>query len=224
MNRIRHEYTVVARTLRGTRWAANNDLLRERATKGKRLAVNREQQVVIASQKNILHTTLLTACAFILPLVGNRVSDEFNWTVFDFVIWGMLVFGAGLTYQLLVSRTAGVAFKAAAGIAVMTAFLLVWINLAVGIIGDGPANLMYFGVPLVGLIGAAIARLRPHGMARALFATALAMALIPVFALIFGTSDFRPGVLPVFIINSVFVLLFSGSAMLFQRAIVAPGA
>jgi hypothetical protein len=38
----------------------------------------------------------------------------------------------------------------------------------------------------VGLIGAIIACFRPHGMARALFATALAQALVAVIALIFG--------------------------------------
>jgi hypothetical protein len=144
------------------------------------------------NHRKVLHVGLFTACALLLPLVGNRVSDEFNWTVFDFAVWGVLVFGAGLAYQLLTNRTAGIAYKAAAGIAVIAAFLLVWVNLAVGITGDGPANLMYFGVPLVCFIGAAIARLRPHGMARALFATALAMALVPVFALMIGTSDFRP--------------------------------
>jgi hypothetical protein len=49
-------------------------------------------------------------------------------------------------------------------------------NLAVGVIGteDDPANLMYVGVLAVGIIGAIIARFRPHGMARTLFATALA--------------------------------------------------
>ena len=175
------------------------------------------------NHRKVLHVGLFTACALLLPLVVNRVSDEFNWTVFDFAVWGVLVFCAGIAYQLLANRTAGIGYKAAAGIAVMTAFLLVWVNLAVGIIGDGPANLMYFGVPVVGFIGAAVARLRPNGMARALFATALAMALVPVFAMIFGTSDFRPGVLPIFIINSAFVLLFIGSAMLFRRAVVAPG-
>jgi hypothetical protein len=35
---------------------------------------------------------------------------------------------------------------------------------------------MYIGVLAVGIIGAIIARLRPRGMARALFATALAQA------------------------------------------------
>ena len=42
---------------------------------------------------------------------------------------------------------------------------------------------MYFGVLAVGFIGAFIARFQPRGMARALFATAVAQALVPVIAL-----------------------------------------
>ena len=41
---------------------------------------------------------------------------------------------------------------------------------------------MFFGVLVVGIIGAIIARFRPQGMARALFATALAQALVAVIA------------------------------------------
>lgn len=55
-------------------------------------------------------------------------------------------------------------------------------NLAVGLIGneENLANLMYIGVLAVGLIGAAIARLEPGGMARVLFAMALAQTLVPL--------------------------------------------
>lgn len=61
-------------------------------------------------------------------------------------------------------------------VAISAAFILVWLSLGVGIIGrDGdPANLMYFGVITVGIIGSLIARFRPRGMSRALFATAIA--------------------------------------------------
>jgi hypothetical protein len=50
--------------------------------------------------------------------------------------------------------------------------------------------MMYFWVPIVGLIGAAIARFQPDGMARALFAAALAHALVLAIALMIqpGTS------------------------------------
>jgi CHASE2 domain-containing sensor protein len=78
---------------------------------------------------------------------------------------------------------------------------------------------MYVGVLAVGIIGTIIARFRPHGMARALFATALAQALVAVTALIFGLgSGSPPGVLGILILNGFFVALFLGSACLFRNA------
>ncbi len=67
-------------------------------------------------------------------------------------------------------------------------FLLVWINLAVGIIGteNNRANLMFSGVLMVGAVGTLIARFQPQGMASALIATAVAQALIAVITLVFG--------------------------------------
>ncbi len=51
-------------------------------------------------------------------------------------------------------------YRFAVGIALLGAFLVVWVNLAVGIIGepDNLANLMYVGVLVVGLVGAIVAR------------------------------------------------------------------
>src|SRR5688572_1652698 len=85
-------------------------------------------------------------------------------------------------------KTGDTAYRSAVGVALAAASILVWLSLGVGIIGqDGdPANLMYFGVLAVGIIGAIIARLQPDGMARALFATALAQALVAAIALIAG--------------------------------------
>ena len=80
--------------------------------------------------------------------------------------------------------------------------------------------MMYFGVLAVGIIGAIIARLRPPGMARALFATAPAQALVAVIALIItlGSPWSPPGVLGTLILNGFFVALFVGSAWLFREA------
>jgi hypothetical protein len=94
-------------------------------------------------------------------------------------------------------------------------------NLAVGLIGseDNPANLMYFGVLAALIIGAFIARLEPHGMARALFATALAQALVAVIALIAGEHQSSvSSASEILGVNGLFVALFAGSAMLFRRA------
>jgi hypothetical protein len=118
------------------------------------------------------------------------------------------------------TRTNSAAYRAAISVALAAASILVWLSLGVGIIGkDGdPANLMYFGVLAVGIIGAIIARLQPHGMARTLFATALAQALVAAIALIADLGLPWSGPAEILLLNGFFVALFAGSAWLFRRA------
>ena len=117
-------------------------------------------------------------------------------------------------------KTKNTTYRFAVGVALAAAFILVWLSLGVGIIGrDGdPANLMYFGVLAVGIIGALIARFRPRGMTRALFATALAQTSVAAIALIAGLGHPWSGPLELSLLNGFFVALFVGSAWLFRRA------
>lgn len=117
-------------------------------------------------------------------------------------------------------QTGNITYRFAVGVALVAAFLLAWLSLGVGIIGrDGdPANLMYFGVLAVGIIGALIARFRPRGMARALFATAVAQAVVAIIALSAGLGEPWSGPLELSALNGFFVTLFIGSALLFRRA------
>ena len=118
-------------------------------------------------------------------------------------------------------KTGNTTYKAAVGLAIATPLLLVWVIGAVGVLGvDGdPADLMYIGVLAVGIIGAIIARFQPHGMARALFATALAQALVAVIALILGMHQAPySSVGEILGLNGFFVALFLGSAWLFRKA------
>src|SRR5687768_16687870 len=112
------------------------------------------------------------------------------------------------------------AYRSGIGLALAAAFILVWLSLGVGIIGkDGdPANLMYFGVLAVGISGAITARLEPRGMARALFATALAQALVAAIALIAGLGQPWSGPAEIVGLHALFIALFAGSAWLFRRA------
>jgi len=113
------------------------------------------------------------------------------------------------------------AYKSAVGLAVATPLLLVWMIGAVGVLGvDGDrSDLMYVGVLAVELIGAFIARFQPFGMARALFATALAQALVAVIALIAGLHEAPfSSVGEILGLNGFFVVLFLGSAWLFRKA------
>jgi len=173
--------------------------------------------------KNILRLALATACVLLVPLAAMQFTDEVVWTPSDFVVAGVLLFGAGLTYELVAKRTGNTAYRVAVGLAVATSLILVWMNLAVGIIGseDNPPNVMYVGVLAVGIVGAIVARFRPKGMARALYATALAQMLVPVIALIIWRPPVNAGVWGVFVLNAIFGALFVSSALMFQRASAA---
>jgi hypothetical protein len=118
-------------------------------------------------------------------------------------------------------KTDNIAYRSAVGVALAAALFLLWLMGAVGVIGvEGDrADLMYFGVLAVGIVGAIIARFKPHGMARALYATALAQALVAVIALIAGKHESSiSSVAEILGLNGIFVALFLGSAWLFQRA------
>ena len=175
---------------------------------------------LIMPKKTIVRFLIGAAVPLLIPFVGMQFRSDWNWGPGDFVFAWLLFVGAGIAYKLATRNAASIAYRAAAAVAVATAFVLTWVNLAVGIIGndDNPANLMYVGVVAVGIIGAAIARFHPHGMARTLFTMALALAAVPVIALLIRRHDFSPGVMRVFVLNGCFVLLLLASAWLFRKA------
>lgn len=170
--------------------------------------------------KQLIGFLLGPACLLLVPLVAMRFTDEVAWTVSDFVIAWLLLAGAGVTYTLVSGLRQDGAYRAGVGVAVVTALALVWINLAVGVIGseDNPANLLYAGVLAIGAVGAIVARFQPRGMSRALLATALAQFLVPIIAILIWKPELTLGVLKVVVLNAGFVVLFCVSAVLFRIA------
>ncbi len=162
--------------------------------------------------RSVVGVALATAFILLIPLLAAPA-----WSLADFVFAGALVFGTGLAYVLVARKAGNVAYRLAIGVALAAAFLLVWGNAAAGITDSG-ADLMYVGVLAVGIIGAIVARFRPHGMARAMFATALAQASVAVIALIAGVVPAYNSAFEVLGITGFYVALFVGSALLFRRA------
>ena len=177
----------------------------------------KERSTMLArnAYRSVAGVALATAFILLIPLLA-----AWAWSLADFVFAGALIFGTGLASVLAARKAGNTAYRAAVGVALAAAFILVWVTGAVGIIGseDNNANLMYFGVLAVGIIGAIVARLRPRGMARALFATALAQASVAGIVLIFGLGLPWSPPLEILALNGFFVALFLGSAWLFRNA------
>ncbi len=143
------------------------------------------------------------------------------WTLFDFAVMGGLLLGIGGAYLFLRRKANSGSYRLAAGVALAAAFLLFWLNGAVGIIGseNNKANLMYFGVLAVAFFGALVARFRPPGMARAMYATALAQAIVAVVAIV---ADLGPDApkwpYDIVVLTGFFAALWALSGWLFRRA------
>jgi hypothetical protein len=155
-----------------------------------------------------------------LPFFAMRFTSEVDWSASDFIIMGIMLGIVCACVELAVRLTDNVAYRLAAGAAIAGAFLITWVNLAVGIVGseDNPSNALFFYALLLGIAGAALARFRNRGMSVAMLATAAAVAAAFVIAVSGATDEpnvshwrelFGTGV-----ITSPFLL----SALLFRRA------
>ena len=83
-------------------------------------------------------TTLIYAVPAVLlciPLLGNVISKEFNWSPSDFAIGGLLLFGTAFLIDLMLRIVKNKTYKILICAAIVLLLMLVWAELAVGIFG-----------------------------------------------------------------------------------------
>lgn len=83
--------------------------------------------------KIIVRTALIAVAILVVPLVAMLLTDEVNWGLMDFIVIGALLFGTGLTYELLVRRVRDKKRRLVIGAGVALVVLYLWAELAVGI-------------------------------------------------------------------------------------------
>ena len=151
--------------------------------------------------------------ALALPYLTMQVSSEMNWTGFDFLVFGLMLAVACGGVELAVHLSDKNSYRIAAILALGGGFLMVWANLAVGIIGNenNPQNMLFFGVLAAGLIGALLARFKACGLAATLRVMAVLQLLLGIAAWALGWAF-----LPVFTL--FYVALWWMAARLFAKA------
>lgn len=92
--------------------------------------------MLLVQYRSLVRILAVTGCILLIPAVGMLVSDDWDWGFFDFVFAAVLLSGCGLLYELAARQTGDIAYRLPAALAVLGAFLLAWVNAAVGIIGD----------------------------------------------------------------------------------------
>lgn len=162
------------------------------------------------------------AVALILtPLVAMQFTREVNWTAADFVFAIVMIGGVGLLFELAVRASRSWSYRGGVALALAAAFLTIWINAAVGIIGneDNPLNLVFLVVIALAIAGSILAAGKAALMARAMAVAAGAQALvgIVVFAADSGAS-LPPGPVKLLILIEGFAALWLASALMFRKA------
>lgn len=120
-----------------------------------------------------------------MPLVAMQFTTSVVWTGSDFVFAAAMLAVVCGAVEMAMRSGAHWAYRAGVVLSVGTAVALVWINLAVGVLGSegDMVNLLYAGVLVIGLACAAFARLKASGMAWTLAAVVIAQCLVPVVVL-----------------------------------------
>ena len=156
-----------------------------------------------------------------LPFIAMQLNAEgVDWSAGDFVFMGLLLGTIGGLLELAVRMSPNRSYRGGAGLALLGTFLVIWVNLAVGIVGseNNPNNQLFFVALLMGIAGAIGGRGKADGMARSAITTAVAIVMA-FFIAQAGVRD-EPMVKPLVegVGTSIFVALFLGSGWLFRKA------
>jgi hypothetical protein len=69
----------------------------------------------------------------LFPLVGTLVSNEVNWSFFDFIIMGILILSMSFGIKQVVMTTKNTNYRILIIGMILLVFTLIWVELAVGI-------------------------------------------------------------------------------------------
>jgi len=140
----------------------------------------------------ILIVAVITGILLLVPLVAMQFTDQVVWTAVDFIVMGLLLFTIGCSFVIATRRAPNTLYKIAMALGLGATLFMIWVNLAVGIIGSGPhfGNWMYVLVVVVGLVGTLRSRLQAKGMEQTMYAMALTLFFIAGVALMMGMDQY----------------------------------
>lgn len=72
----------------------------------------------------------------LIPLFGTIFSNQVNWSLFDFIIMGSLLGLLGLSIHFILEKVKNKTVRIVPIVFVLIIFLMIWAELAVGVIGS----------------------------------------------------------------------------------------
>ncbi|PRZ23407.1 hypothetical protein [Flavobacterium granuli] len=102
--------------------------------------MEKNQTLTSKSNKRLVGIMLSATIMLLIPLIAMQFTNEVKWTSLDFIAAAILLFGAGLTLELILRKGKTTKYRIAACIALFIVLFLIWAELAVGIFGTAFAG------------------------------------------------------------------------------------
>lgn len=90
---------------------------------------------MIAQNIRLMIIVLVVALILLIPFVAMQFTGEVKWTLFDFVIAGVLLLGTGLLCEFTLRKVKKIEYRVAIVLFLLVMLFLIWIELAVGVFG-----------------------------------------------------------------------------------------
>ena len=90
---------------------------------------------MIVQNKRLTGIFITAAIILFIPFIAMQFTKEVNWTLFDFIVAGVLLIATGLMFEFVLRKVNKTRLRIVICIAILTTLLLIWAELAVGIFG-----------------------------------------------------------------------------------------
>ena len=90
---------------------------------------------MIMQTKRLKAILLTITLLLLIPFMAMQFTDEVNWSLFDFVVAGVLLLTTGLLCELVLRKVIKIQHRVILCLAILGVLFLIWAELAVGIFG-----------------------------------------------------------------------------------------
>lgn len=95
---------------------------------------------MLPQPKIILILLFIVFLLLLIPFVAMQFTNEVNWSVMDFVMAGILLFGTSLVIEFVLRKVKSTKHRIFLCVIIIVTLLLIWTELAVGIFGSPVAG------------------------------------------------------------------------------------
>ena len=85
--------------------------------------------------KMIIKILPIVGFLLLIPLIAMQLTDEVNWSFFDFIIMGIMLSITGLALGIIIKKIKDHKYRNFLIAIIIMIFLLIWAELGVGLFG-----------------------------------------------------------------------------------------